>query len=310
MLTKTTKRPRTAEFIGNPEGFIAAMRAFRGLAFRKFAAAVSASVRGKHRRGSENYLYRLCNGQAKLKTELIDGIARALALDEAEVRFLHQSVKQEQPGSPADKKSRAKQSKDLLRVLAGKGDGEADVATIKAMINPLVIALYTLIARGDIKTDRLPRLAAGAATGGEVKAADVRAAVDLLLATGAVELDPATGCLRQTHPDTDLAVHLKKGATESAKSQALKLFYAALDAWGSEALYEVERERRQFQSLTFLVPQDKLPAMNRELADAWRETVSRIRAKYESTAGDTVYHAGLRAWPMLDQASDSNGEKP
>lgn len=305
-----TKRPQTVEFIGNPEGFIAAMRAYRGLAFRKFAAAVSASVRGKHRRGSENYLYRLCNGQAKLKAELIDGIGRALDLENTEVRFLYQSLDQARTASPADKKSRAKQGKNLLKVLAGKGEGEVDVATIKAMINPLVISLYTLIARGDITADRLPRMAVMAATGGDVKAPDARAALELLLSTGAVNIDPATGCLRQTQPDTDLAVHLKKGATESAKSQALKLFYAALDAWGSEALFEVDRERRQFQSLTFLVPQDRLREMNRELADAWRETVTRIRAKYESTEGDTVFHAGLRAWPMLDAASKPKGEKP
>ncbi len=303
------KRPHTDEFIGNAEGYVAAMRMFRGIAFRKFAEAVNASVRGKHRRGSENYFYRLCNLQTRLKPELIDGVARALELTDAEVRFLQQSVKHEQAAPPIDKTSRAKQSRNLLRVLAGKGKGEASVATVKALISPIVISLYTLIARGDQKADRLPRLAANAATGGNVKTSDVREALELLLSSGAVEVDEQTGFLRQTHPDTDLAVHLKKGATESAKSQALKIFYAALDSWGAEALFDVDREQRQFQSLTFLVPLDSLPKMNRELADAWRETVTRIRSKYESTQGEIVFHAGLRAWPMLDIAAKSKGEK-
>lgn len=307
--TYPAKRPRTNEFISDAEAFIAAMRAFRGTAFRKFAADVSASVRGKHRRGSENYLYRLCNGQARLKPELIDGIARALDLGAAEVRFLQQSVKQERTPPPVDKIGRAKQSRNLLQVLAGKGAGTAAEATIKAMTNPVVISLYTLIARGDMTAGQLPRLAASAATGGNMKSSDVREALALLLSTGAVEVDASTGFLRQTHPDTDLAVHLKKGATDSAKSQALKIFYAALDSWGAEALFEVDREKRQFQSLTFLVPQNSLPEMNRELADAWREAVTRIRSKYQSTQGEIVFHAGLRAWPMLDTAAKSKGEK-
>jgi hypothetical protein len=303
------KRPRTVEFVGNAEGFIAAMRTFHGIAFRKFATAVSASVRGKHRRGSENYLYRLCNGQTKLKPELIDGIARALTLSPAEVRFLQQSVEQEQAAPPVDTSSRKKQSRKLLQVLAGKGNGTAGVATIKAMINPVVIAVYTLIGRGDVTVERLPKAVAGAATGGKVKAADVKEALELLLSTGAVEVDVKTGLLRHTHAEADLAVHLRKGTTESAKSEALKLYYAALDSWGAEALYRVEREHRQFQSLTFLLQQERVQEMNRELAEAWRQAVSNIRAKYESADGDVVYHAGLRAWPMLEAAGKIKGEK-
>lgn len=304
------KRPLTENFIGDPEGFIASMRTFRDLPFRKFAAAVSASVRGKHRRGSENYLYRLCTGKARLKPELVDGIGRALECSGAELRFLQTSVRQEQAPPPVDKPGRAKQSRNLLRVLAGKGGDGADLATIKALINPVVIAAYTLIARGDASAERLVRLVTAAATGGGVKAAHVREAVALLLSTGAVEADPATGFLRHAHPDTDLAVHLKKGASDSAKSQALKIYYAALDAWGTEALFAAAREQRQFQSSTFLVPQGSLPELNRELAQAWHATVARIREKYQSIDGDVVYHTGLRAWPMLDIASAPKGEKP
>lgn len=306
----TVKRPLTENFIGDPEGFIASMRAFRDLPFRKFAAAVSASVRGKHRRGSENYLYRLCTGKARLKPELVDGIGRALECSDAELRFLQTSIKQEQAAPPIDRPSRAKQSRNLLRALAGKGTENANVATIKAMINPVVIAVYTLIGRGDASAERLVRLVPSVATGGGVKAAHVREALEQLLSTGAVEADPQTGFLRHAHPDTDLAVHLKKGASDSAKSQALKIYYAALDSWGTEALFAAPREQRQFQSSTFLVSADHLPELNRELADAWRETVSRIREKFQSVDGDVVYHTGLRAWPMLDIASAPKGEKP
>jgi hypothetical protein len=179
--TAKIKRPHTDEFVGDAEGFIAAMRSFRGIAFRKFATAVSASVRGKHRRGSENYFYRLCNGQAELRPELIDGIARALELDSAEVRFLQQSAKLESSTPPAVAPSTAQRSKNLMQVLAGQGDSTATLATIKAMINPVVISLYTLIARGDLTADQLPRLAAGAATGSKVKRSVMRAALELLL---------------------------------------------------------------------------------------------------------------------------------
>jgi hypothetical protein len=305
-----TQRPHTDDFVGNPEAFVAAMRTFRGLGYRKLAATVGARVRGKHRRGSENYLYRLCNGHARLRPELIDGLARALELSDAEARFLQASLRRDRDAAPADKAARAKASRKLLRVLAGKSTGTADVAPIKALIDPLVIAVYTLIARGDLHADAAARLITARATGGDVKKAAVRDALALLLATGAVELDSHTGCLRQTHPDMDLAVHLKKGASEAAKSEALKIYYAALDAWGTEALFDVARELRLFQSMTFLVPGAQLPALNRELAEAWREAVTKIRTKYQSTHGDVVYHAGLRAWPMLDLASPFQGEKP
>lgn len=72
-------RPRFTDYVGEPGAFVEAMRQFNGLGYRKFAQTLRKHVRGKARQGSENYLYRLCQGQTKLKPQLVDGISRARA---------------------------------------------------------------------------------------------------------------------------------------------------------------------------------------------------------------------------------------
>lgn len=298
MAKTTEQRPSAKDYVGNAHGYIDAMRRYQGLSFRNFAEAVRRGARGKHRQGSENYLYRLCQGATQLKPELVDGIARALQLQPRERAFLKQNA----ASRIDDKKNPASRqhTRLLLKTLAGAGDGQLDVASMQAIIQPATLALYTLAGAGNLTEAELVATAAQGATDGKSGKAAARKALRTLLDLGALAV--VDGVVRQAQPGADLTVQIGGRLGDTAKSQAMKVFYANLDAWGSEALFSVGRDRRRFQSLIFLTDERKLAALHAELAEGWTKLATEIRRKYETSRGKTVVHAGLRAWPMIEAA--------
>lgn len=294
MNTQLQKRPAFADYIGEPGAFIEAMRQFRGLGYRKFAQAVQEQVRGKERRGSENYLYRLCQGQARLKPAMVDGISRALELTAVEHKFLQRAAS----SKASQANDLTQKGKQLLRLLASSTQEQLRADLARALIDPLVLATYTLAGRGDLTSEQLLKLLCKGSSQ-KISKPQARAALELLLATG-ILLQTTDNLIKQSQPGNDLAIFTNATLGDSVKSEAMKLFYGALDAWGSQAIFNVPRQQRRFLSTTFLVKDQQLAELNQELEQAWQELIAKLRTKYESANGNVVMHAGLRAWPLLN----------
>lgn len=196
----------------------------------------------------------------------------------------------------------------MLRTLAADAQGQLDAKLARALLDPLVLAVYTLAGRGDLTDRQLLQALTRSASGAKIAKPAARIALELLLDTGILAAD-ANGRIRQSQPGVDLAVYANGRVGAGAKSEAMKLFYSALDAWGGKALYRVPRQRRRFLSTTFLVEGARLSELNQELEAAWRDTVAKLRQKYESANGDTVMHTGLRAWPLLDATPIDKGAR-
>ena len=170
--------------------------------------------------------------------------------------------------------------------------------SLKALIDPLALAIYTLAGRGDLSATELTHVASRGATNAKPKRAAARDVLNMLLTLGM--LTETNGKITQAVAGADLSVQMGNRVGDSAKSKAMKLFYAALDAWGAHALRDVPRESRQFRSLVFLARADRMAAMNAELAASWRQLSQAIRKKYEDERGTVVVHTGLRSWPLVD----------
>lgn len=293
-------RPEPADYVAAPGAFVDAMRRYRQLGYQALALAVSRQVRGKKRKGSANYFYRLCQEKTDLRSDLIDGLARALGLSDAEQRFLQKSV-----NSDAKDEIREYESdlRDILRVLDGSVAGKKQKRWVKLLADPLVFAVYALAGSGRSIRD-FARLVARSATH-KVRIEEVRQAVRLLTEAGLItEKD---GQPLQEDCGLDLAIFAGDQLGDRTRREAMKHFYRLLDDWGSDALRKVDREQRYFASLVFLTREEDLPALASELETEWRTLKNRLRKKYETTVGDTVVHLGVRQWPMVQLSKRLQG---
>ncbi len=290
-----TKKPDYRKFAGDPGGFIDAMRRHHGLGYRRFADAVSARVRGKQRKGSENYFYRLCNRQTTLRPELVDGISRALDLNRAETRFLNKSIET----SELREHDTDAYGKSLLKLLkTGSRDEQGAAGAFQTIIEPLFVALYTLAAKSRTDTELAPRRLAKSTSRNRQSSRKISEAIDLLVDTGLLVRDD-NGQLVQANPGQDLHVRSSSSIADGPKSEAMKLYFAAVDKWGTEALYNTPREHRNFQSVTFLTGAKQLKKLNRRVEELWNEAKQQLRSEFEDADGDVVAHVGIRSWPML-----------
>ncbi|RMF12053.1 MAG: DUF4423 domain-containing protein [Candidatus Dadabacteria bacterium] len=295
--------PEPAEYVGRVGAFVDAWRQARGLSYRRLAEAVASQVRGKHRKGSENYFYRLCHEQTTLRPGLIDGLVRALELDDDARAFLEASARYDHLPLPQNDADRRKQLRELRKFLRGAGEMEHGAALLGAVVDPLAFALFTAAGQKD-GAPADAKLLAERAADPDVTPAAVRESLATLEAAGLVEIND--GIVRQTSGQ-DIVVRSGKRLAAGLRAAAMKLFYAALGRWETAALYRVPREERYFHASTFLVRRKDLPKLTKELDARWTELVRELREKYETDAGDTVLHTGTRTWPMLDLRDDSEG---
>lgn len=228
----------------------------------------------------------ILNGKRRLRLDSLDSAATSLGLPEKEKRVLSALIRL---GSTKSKTEEF-QLKEKILELKGASRGKAlDIRQYRFLSEWYYPALFMMIAESSFREDPqwiVRKLGKG------ITVAQVKRAIEDLLSIGVVKRE--SGKLVQTEKTFKTPDDLKAIAIQAYHRKMLELAIQSL---------ELPLPEREMNSLTVLIPKDRLPEMKEKI----REFRKEINRALEDVSSDAeVYQMNIQLFPLTQSVAESS----
>lgn len=239
---------------------------------------------------SPNYLKLIIEGQRNLSEDMISRFARALQLSKAETAEFRALVLFNQESDPQRRNQHLKELADL-RVQAQLSEGKIDAHTWEKIPNWIYWVLQAMIDQRDVEFEpaKLQSL-----INRPVSLNEISAAVEKVLASGEVALDPETRKPRRLR-------HLIESPAAVPVALVRKL-QAELLYIGLESLFRDEIRERESGALTLALTDEEFEQIRFELRQFRKRIHREYAAKRETSKGDRVYQLNIQFFSVTKSA--------
>jgi len=237
---------------------------------------------------SPNYLKLIIEGQRNLSDEMVLKFAKALRLDREDTTEFLALVRYNQAIEPLERNRYLKELSEF-RAKRALADGSIAPEAWNKVPTWLGWVLYAMADQENVQfsLDQLKQLFRS-----RVDAADLKLALQKLLDSGELQLDPETGEVKKPRELVESPQDLPVSLIRNLQAELIYL--------GIESLFRDSPKEREFGSLTLALTPNEFEQLRFELRQLRKKFHKDISVKRKLSKGERVYQMNIQLFPVTD----------
>ena len=246
---------------------------------------------------SPNYLKLIIEGKRNLSSDMCKRFSKAIKLNRAQTKEFELLVNYCQEKDPLQRTRCLKELSDY-RAKRSIASGAIKKETWDQVSNWLVWVLYAIVDQKDVAftAPSLRKMLRG-----RVNEAQIQQAMDQLLESGDVVVDPTSQ--RATRTGRGLS------GLENIPAELVRKIQSELIYLGLESLHKNSPQEREVSGFTLAMTEKEYEWVRFELRKLRKQIQKEISMKREQSKGDRVYQVNIQLFPVTDRADQVFDQK-